>query len=543
MKTFFLLFSLILGSTLGEICSAKGMKQVGDISFSARSLLAAVRRMIRNPYLIAGIGFLAVSFFSFLSLLSYKDLSFIVPLTAATYITNTLGARFYLKEKVTKRRWLGTILVAGGVLTVSISNRFEELLRRIFDGWIEKIYSIFSPAGLIDPEQSPILFYSLFALRLFLSILIFSAIVYYLFTFIAGYLWLIDRRKQRALGVRYTPPVTIFKPVRGADAEAYQNFASFCQQDYPEFQVIFGVQEADDPAVAVIRQVIADYPEMDLELFISAEAVGLNAKISNLQNMDARAKHEILLIADSDIRVRPDYLRRVVAPMQQPQVGMVTCLYRGAHSPSFASLLENIGISSTFGPEVCAARALEGMGFALGSTIVMRRETLVQLGGFRRLKDYLSDDFMLGKLTSGAGYRVVLSDYVVEHITGPSTMSAFFNHQLRWGRSIRISRPWGYRGLILTYGTVTSLLGLLAWNFSGVAWWFFAITIICRFVPAFSIGVHGLKDFALARYFWLIPLHDLIRFCLWLVSFTGNEIEWRGTNFRVLPGGKLALPK
>ena len=543
MKTFFLLFSLIVGSTLGEICSAKGMKQVGDISFSPRSLLAAVRRMIRNPYLITGIGFLAVSFFSFLSLLSYQNLSFIVPLTAATYIMNTLGARFYLKEKVTKRRWLGTILVAGGVLTVSISNRFEELLRRIFAGWIEKIYSIFSPAGLIDPEQSPILFRSLFALRLLLSILIFSAIVYYLFAFIAGYLWLIDRRKQRALGVRYTPPVTIFKPVRGADAEAYQNFASFCRQDYPEFQVIFGVQSADDPAVAVIQQVIADYPEKDLELLISAETVGLNAKVSNLQNMDERAKHEILLIADSDIRVRPDYLGRVVAPMQQPRVGMVTCLYRGIHSTSFASLLENIAISSTFGPEVCAARTLEGMGFALGSTIVMRRETLVQIGGFRRLTDYLSDDFMLGKLTSGAGYRVVLSDYVVEHISGPSTMPAFFNHQLRWGRSIRISRPWGYRGLILTYGTVTSLLGLLAWNFSGVAWWFFAITILCRFVPAFSIGVHGLKDSALARYFWLVPLLDLIRFCLWLVSFTGNEIEWRGTNFRVLPGGKLALPK
>ncbi|MCI0663730.1 MAG: bacteriohopanetetrol glucosamine biosynthesis glycosyltransferase HpnI [Acidobacteria bacterium] len=538
MKTFLLLCSLIVGSTLGEICSAKGMKQVGDVSFNSRSLLRAIRKMVRNPYLIAGVGFLAISFFSFLSLLSYQDLSFIVPLTAVTYLTNTLGARFFLKEKVSKRRWIGTILVAGGVLIVSISNRFEEL-----PGGIAHIISIISPADLLDPEESPILFRSLFVLRLLLSALIFSAILYYLFALIAGYLWFIDRRKQRALGVSYTPPVTILKPVRGADADAYQNFASFCMQDYPEYQVIFGVQDAADPAVDVIKRLIADYPEQHLGLLISAETLGLNAKVSNLQNMYAQAKHEILLIADSDIRVQRDYLRRVVAPLRQPEVGMVTCLYRGVHSTTFASLLENIGITSTFGPEVCAARALEGLGFALGSTIVMRRETLERIGGFRRLADYLSDDFMLGKLTSVEGYRVVLSDYIVEHITGPINMASYLHHQLRWGRSIRISRPWGYRGLILTYGTATSLMALPAWNFAGIAWLVFAVTIFCRFLPALSIGVYGLKDYAIARYLYLVPLQDMIRFCLWLVSFTGNEIEWRGSNFRVLPGGKLAQPK
>jgi ceramide glucosyltransferase len=543
MKTFLLLCSLIAGSTLGEICSAKGMKQVGNITFRLRSLSTALRRMIRNPYLIAGVGFLAISFFSFLSLLSYQDLSFVVPLTAATYITNTLGARFLLKEKVSKRRWTGTILVAGGVLTVTISDRFEELMRKTAALWIEQVSSLLSPAGLIDPERSPLLFRSIFAIRLVLSILILSAIVYYLFAFIAGYLWFIDRRKQRALGVSYTPPVTIFKPVRGAEVEAYQNYASFCRQDYLEYQVIFGVRDADDPAVAVIKRLIADYPERDLELLISEKAMGLNAKVSNLQNMYARAKHGILLIADSDIRVQPDYLRRVVAPLQQPQVGMVTCLYRGTQSTTFASRLENIGVSSTFGPEVCSARALEGMGFALGSTIVTRREILERIGGFRRLADYLSDDFMLGKLTSIEGYRVVLSDYVVEHITGPDTLGSFLNHQLRWGRSIRISRPWGYRGLILTYGTVTSLLALPAWNFAGIAWWIFAVTIFFRFLPVFSIGVYGLKDYGLARYCYLVPLQDLIRFWIWLVSFTGNEIEWRGAIFRVLPGGKIALPE
>ena len=256
--------------------------------------------------------------------------------------------------------------------------------------------------------------------------------------------------------------------------------------------------------------------------------------------MFARSKHDTLLIVDSDIRVEPDYLRRVIAPIQQPKVGMVTCLYRGAGAQTFAALLENVGISSTFGPEVCSSRLLEGIAFALGSTIVMRRDLLENIGGFPAIADYLADDFLLGNATAKAGYEVVLSDCVVDHISGPDTLATMLKHQLRWGRSTRISRPWGYRGLILTYGTVTSLLALLAWNFSSFACWLFAVTMFVRFLPVFVVGVFGLKDNALARYFWLVPVRDLITFGIWMVSFIGDEIQWRGVNFRVLPGGKLA---
>ncbi|MDX2041464.1 MAG: glycosyltransferase [Acidobacteriota bacterium] len=189
--------------------------------------------------------------------------------------------------------------------------------------------------------------------------------------------------------------------------------------------------------------------------------IGFNGKVSNLQNCFAKAKHDTLLIVDSDIRVEPDYLRRVVAPMQQEKVGMVTCLYRGANARTFAALLENIGISSTFGPEVCSSRLLEGIAFALGSTIVMRREILERIGGFPAVADYLADDFVLGNSTAKLGYEIVLSDCVVEHISAPDTLATMLKHQLRWGRSTRISRPLGYRGLILTYGTVTALLALL----------------------------------------------------------------------------------
>jgi ceramide glucosyltransferase len=540
MKTFLLLCSLIVGSSLGEILSAKGMQQVGDVSFRPHKLVSALLRMIRNPFLFAGVICMAVSFFSFISLLSYADLSFVVPLTAVSYITNTVGARFFLHERISKERWMGTLLVAFGVSLVSLSGKLEAILtsnlKAWATNWLHQLYSLFAPSQV----ESAALFWLLLALRIALFACVLSAIVYYSIAVIAGLAWFSDRRRQRALGLNFTPPATIFKPVRGADAEAYENFASFCQQDYPDFQIIFGVREESDPAVPIIRQLIANFPDQDIELVISANEIGYNAKVSNLQNMLAKARHDVLLIADSDIRVEPDYLRRVVAPMQQDKIGMVTCLYRGANARTFAALLENVGISSTFGPEVCSARLLEGVAFALGSTIVMRRNILERIGGFPAVADYLADDFLLGNLTSKLGYEVVLSDCVVDHISGPDTMSTMLKHQLRWGRSTRISRPWGYRGLILTYGTATALLAMLAWGFSAFAWWLLAATMLFRFLPVFLVGVYGLKDRMLARYFWIVPIRDLVTFGIWAVSFVGNQIQWRGVDFRVLPGGQIA---
>jgi ceramide glucosyltransferase len=542
MKTFLLLCSLIAGSSLGEILSAKGMQQVGDVSFRAKALLGALSRMVRNPYLFGGVACLAVSFFSFIGLLSYADLSFVVPLTAVSYVTNTVGARFFLKERISRARWSGTILVALGVAFISIDNRAEAFFKIQFGEWVGALHKTLALEPLIGMASAPFALRALLALRLALFLCVISAIAYYLIAFIGGIIWFSDRRGQRALGLDYTPPVTIFKPVRGADTEAYENFASFCQQDYPEYQIVFGVHEEDDPAAPIIRQLIADFPDRDIELFVSSNEFGYNAKVSNLQNMYAKAKHDVLLTADSDIRVEPDYLRRVVAPLRRQHVGMVTCMYRGTNATTFASLLENIGITATFGPEICSARVLEGVKFALGSTIVMRREALERIGGFPALADYLADDFLLGHYTANGGYEVVLSDCVVEHVSAPDTFATMLRHQLRWGRSTRISRPWGYRGLILTYGTATATMALMAFGFSSFSLRLFAATMIARYLPVFLIGVYGLKDRALARYFWLVPIQDLITFGVWVVSFVGNEVEWRGVKLRVLPGGKLTLP-
>jgi ceramide glucosyltransferase len=218
---------------------------------------------------------------------------------------------------------------------------------------------------------------------------------------------------------------------------------------------------------------------------------------------------------------------------------MVTCLYRGVGPHTVGALLENIGISSTFAPEVVTARAVEGIKFALGSTILMRRALLERIGGFQAVADYLADDFLLGNYVAAEGFEVVLSDYIVEHISGPETLSGMLRHQLRWGRSTRISRPKGYAGLILTYGTATSLLLLLALKFSTFGWALFGVTLAVRLLVAWSFGVAGLKDRMLAKYFWLVPLRDVLGFGIWVASFVGDEIQWRGATFQVLPGGKI----
>ncbi|HWQ34912.1 MAG TPA: bacteriohopanetetrol glucosamine biosynthesis glycosyltransferase HpnI [Blastocatellia bacterium] len=536
MKTLLLMSSLIVFSSLGEILSAKGMKEVGDVSFRPRELFGAIGRMARNRWLLACVGCLAISFFSFLSLLSYADLSFVIPLTAVTYLTNTIGARLMLKEKISAARLSGTLTVMCGVMLVLLPREIEATIIPSLQSLFHWLLSALHPEGSAFGSVADWL---LVALRAALLICVIAANLFYGISLVAGWLWARDRRRQRALGTDFTPPVTIMIPVRGADEHTYQNFASFCRQNYPAFQMVFGVRDESDPAVAVIRKLQADFPSLQIELVISPAEIGYNAKVSNLQNMSARAAHDYLIIVDSDIRVGPDYLRRVMAPMRQPGVGMVTCLYRGAEARTPAALLENIGISSTFAPEVVTARALEGIKFALGSTILVRRELLEKIGGFHAVADYLADDFLLGNYVAAAGFEVVLSDYVVEHVSGQETLATMLRHQLRWGRSTRISRPKGYAGLILTYGTATSLLLAAALKFSAFAWAMLALTLFIRLLVAWCFGVVALGDRVLARNLLLVPLRDLIGFGVWAASFIGDEIQWRGTNFQVLPSGKI----
>ena len=535
MKTPLLLFSLIIFSSLGEILSARAMKQIGEISFRPKLLLRTIPKFFTNLNLIVGVAFLAVSFFSFLSLLSYADLSFVVPLTAIGYITNTIGAKFLLKETISAARWMGTILVTFGVAIISLSGKLEAPVLRFLLEIHDHIYHFLNP----DNATFTPVFIGLFSLRTFLLLLVVAALAYYFIAIIAGILWAKDRRRQRELGTNFTPPISILIPVRGADEESYETFASFCRQAYPDFQLLFGCRDADDAALPILRKLQQEFPRVNFEIIISANEIGTNAKVSNLNNIYQHALHEYIFIVDSDIKVEPDYLPRVVAPLQQSNVGMVTCLYRGTRAKSFASLLENIGLSSTFGPEVMTSRMLEGVKFALGSTIAMKRDTLNKIGGFAAIADYLADDFWLGFLTAKEGLEIIISDVVVDHVPKKETMISMLKHQLRWNKAVRLSRPKGYAGLILTYGIPTSLLLLVSLNFSSSAWILFLSTMIVRSLTAVFGGVILMRDTMLLKNLWLLPIRDFIGFGVWLTGLFGNIVEWRGVKYSLTKDGKL----
>ncbi|PYP83067.1 MAG: glycosyl transferase [Blastocatellia bacterium AA13] len=344
--------------------------------------------------------------------------------------------------------------------------------------------------------------------------------------------------KESQINPGFAPPISILKPIRGLDSDAYENLASCCRQDYPDFQIIFGVQDRNDRGVRVVEQIIRDFPDVDIRLVVNARTIGANSKVSNLANIQVEAAHDLLLVADSDIRVGRDYLKRIVQPMSDSKVGVVTCLYRSIPKGFIASI-EALGISTEFHGGVLVARRMEGMKFALGSTILMRRSVLDAIGGFAAVADYLADDFLLGNLPAQAGYEVVLSDFVVDHVLDTENLRGFVSHQTRWNRGTRVSRPWGYVGLIFTHGSASSLLFLIASSFSLVGWGVVAATWAVRIAMAWIIGARCLRDSIAARWFWLAPVRDLISFGLWVYSFIGNSIEWRGRRYRLLKGGRL----
>ncbi|BAZ66006.1 MAG: bacteriohopanetetrol glucosamine biosynthesis glycosyltransferase HpnI [Pelatocladus maniniholoensis HA4357-MV3] len=340
----------------------------------------------------------------------------------------------------------------------------------------------------------------------------------------------------------FHPPMTILKPICGLEAGTYENWASFCRQQYPAYQIIFSVRDNQDPAIPLVKQIINDFPQVDIQLIVSDRTIGTNLKISNLANAIQFVKYEFLIIADSDIRVTNDYLQQVIQPFQDKEIGVVTCLYRSS-AQGWVTTLEAIGTATDFHAGVLVSNKLEGIKFAFGSTIVIRKQVLEEIGGLEAIADYLADDFQLGYLPSQAGYKVLLSNYVVEHVLTTTTLADSINRQIRWARCTRISRPWGYLGLIFTYGTITSLLLLITTGESIVGWTALFITWIMRLTMGWVVGVKILNDSAAKKYLWLIPLWDLIDFAIWCYCFVGNTIEWRGQQLRMTKQGKLVAIK
>lgn len=332
----------------------------------------------------------------------------------------------------------------------------------------------------------------------------------------------------------FTPPLSVLKPLRGSDPHIYECFRSHCRQDYPEFEIIFGVDDARDPVIADVQRLQREFPGVAIQLVLCGQHLGPNTKVSNLVQMAQAARYSHLLVNDSDIHVPPDYLRRVMRHFRQPRVGLVTSLYRGLAGSTLGSRLEALGISSEFIAGVLSARYLErGMHFALGATLAVSRQALADIGGFAALLDYLADDFELGYRVARAGYEVVLADVVVETFVPDYSFPAFLEHQLRWGRSTRDSRRWGYVGLIFTFGFTWAILAAIFSRGAPWAWGLLGAAFFVRLIAALVVGVGVLHDSQIVRDLWLVPLRELISVAVWAGSFFGHTITWRGKKFLV----------
>lgn len=345
-------------------------------------------------------------------------------------------------------------------------------------------------------------------------------------------------RARRSGEVGFTPGISILKPLRGVDPEIYEAFQSHCRQEYPEYEIIFGVSDPNDDAIPLVRKLQHEFPQRRIELVVAANLLGSNGKVSTLAQMLPHAKFDYLIVNDSDIRVEPDYLRRVVAPLADSNVGMVTCLYRGIAEKTLGSRIEALGISTDFSAGVLAARLLQGVKFGLGSTMMFRRTDLQQIGGFEAIVDYLADDYELGARIAKLGREVILSDVIVDHHLPAYSFGEFFQHQLRWARAIRDSRKFDYIGMGFTFGLPWALLAVAFSRGATWSWWLLVTALLARLLMALQVGWGVLHDRQVLRWLWLVPVRDVIAMVVWATSFVGHKVRWRGEEF-LLKDGKL----
>jgi ceramide glucosyltransferase len=341
-----------------------------------------------------------------------------------------------------------------------------------------------------------------------------------------------------------TPPVSILKPIRGLDRETYENYASFCRQDYPEFEILFCITDETDPATPVIEQLIRDFPERSIRLLIGAEPLGPSDKVNKLCRMVREARHEVIIVTDSDVRVGPGFLHAVSRPLEDRRVGGVTCLYRGLTDGSFPANLEALSNSTDFAPGVLVAWLLAGgkLNFMLGAVMATTKTHLAEIGGFESLVDYFCDDYELGNRLAARGYHIELSPFPVEIDYPRETLREAFRHQLRWNLSIRYSRPWGHVGLIFTQILAWFLAGLLLTpSWLGQVGFAVAYALL-RGEVVFQIGVRLMKDKLVREKMWMLVTRDVFALIVWLVSFSPQRIHWRDRQFYVQNKRLVAIP-
>jgi ceramide glucosyltransferase len=360
---------------------------------------------------------------------------------------------------------------------------------------------------------------------------------YFILSIWAAQRFSVERRPP--LDRTFTPPVSILKSLLGTDPHMYAAFRSHCLLEYPEYEVLFGVHNLDDPALSLVDKLRQEFPLLNLRVIHCPESLGANGKLSNLVQMLPHARFEHIIINDSDIVAPRDYLLRVLAPFAQPNVGMVTTLYRGLAGCTLGSKLEALGLSTDFTGGVLIARVMEGgIRFGLGATIATTKSLLREIGGLEPLVDYLGDDYELGARAAAAGYKIALADTIVETALPDYPIPKFWLHQMRWARNIKDRRAAQYFGLIATFGLVWAIFAVLLNPFAWWTWLVLGVTTVTRLTAAAKVGRGVLRDPRVLRDLWLLPLRDFVALLIWLASFCGNTVEWRGLRFK-LHHGKL----
>ena len=376
--------------------------------------------------------------------------------------------------------------------------------------------------------------------RLAILFLALAPLGYYIAGILAAIRFFVrERAKQLA---DFKPPVSLLKPVRGVDFASYQNFSSFCQQDYPGYEILFCVNDLSDPAVPLIERLIKEFPQRRIRILSGAQQIGSNRKVSNLALLTREAQHEILVQSDGDVRVGPHYLTEVVAPFTDSSVGAVSCFYRGISENNLGAYLEAIGATGDFFAGAMVADWKEGVTFALGASVATTKSWLNRIGGYEALANLLADDYELGNRIHRAGGKVLLSREPVWTMYPAQSLKGFWEHQVRWARTVRLCRPSAFLGLLFTHGLPWVLLAALASPNLALASAYLLAYLVLRLSMAWTAGVWGIGDRVLRDKFWLLPLHDAIYFVVWLASFASNRVTWGGSQFELRDGQMIEIP-
>ncbi len=371
-------------------------------------------------------------------------------------------------------------------------------------------------------------------LRWAILLLAFAPLAYYLLASFCTWEYFRKQRGRRPADPAFLPPISILKPVRGVDEEAYENFASFCRLDYPVYEVVFAVRDADDPVIPVVRKLQEDLPGCDIRLLVGVPALGLNRKVNNLCRLSQEAKYELLVVCDSDLRVEPDYLRQVAWPFADPSVGAVTTFFRGIAGSNLGAKLSGLVLATETMPNALVARRMEGcVQFAFGWTMATWKTDLAAIGGFEAMVNHHSDDFELGNRIAASGKRVELLPYPIWMVFPAESLRAYLRHELRWAIGLRNVRPAGYLGLFLTFGLVWVVLAALVSGSATIATAYMAAYLAARLGQVWLAGVWGMGDLVTRNNLWLVPLRDLLNVAVWTAGLFSDTVSWRGLRFRV----------